>query len=447
MAGGAGVTAGPPPPPRGDVRRGEGHHGLHHHDLAHHDADEPDDADQHYGIEQHPGVHHVVGGQLHDSGLEHGPGQHHGLPHYGVGHHVRALSVRARQLMGGLVSAPFGNAVDDLCGPCVLADALALGRPGLLLSCLGCLAVCGVVGRQRRLWRASARCRRRPAAPEAAAAAPAADGGAPPAQFELARGETTHGVRALPEVPEEAPGHPEVLGVTRPAGSPRGTRSASDVESEEMQRATRRIIELLQQFNNVKGENFDEMKKELLTTLKRDLPKTGQMFSMLKDEATRILAWQNLPYTVVKTTVLTTGLHVSQSRQIRRVEVGEVMEVTQGPTMDPSIGIYRILGRALMDGVTGWATIAGNQGATFLMPGLSLFKVKKEIVLSEDLRDMEGAKPVKTLEEGQMLEMIEWGRTSRSMLGITRIRARAEDGSIGWATMSDNEGNVNLEPT
>mmetsp|Transcript_107893 Transcript_107893/g.292542 ORF Transcript_107893/g.292542 Transcript_107893/m.292542 type:complete len:650 (+) Transcript_107893:216-2165(+) len=163
-----------------------------------------------------------------------------------------------------------------------------------------------------------------------------------------------------------------------------------------------------------------------------------------EDDFTRFL---RVYYKVVKTIVLSDSLYIEQSKQIRRMEVGEVMEVSQGPTMDPSIGIYRILGRALMDGVTGWATIAGNQGATFLMPGLSLFKVKKEIVLSEDLRDMEGAKPVKKLEEGQMLEMIEWGRTSRSMLGITRIRARADDGSIGWATMSDNEGNVNLEPT
>jgi len=163
-----------------------------------------------------------------------------------------------------------------------------------------------------------------------------------------------------------------------------------------------------------------------------------------EDDFTRFL---RVYYKVVKTIVLSDSLYIEQSKQIRRMEVGEVMEVTQGPTMDPSIGIYRILGRALMDGVTGWATIAGNQGATFLMPGLSLFKVKKEITLSEDLRDMDAAKAVKTLEEGQMLEMIEWGRTSRSMLGITRIRARAEDGSIGWATMSDNEGNVNLEPT
>merc|ERR1712151_219882 len=143
-------------------------------------------------------------------------------------------------------------------------------------------------------------------------------------------------------------------------------------------------------------------------------------------------------YKVVKAIVLSDSLYIEQSKQIRRMEVGEVMEVAQGPTMDPSIGIYRILGRALMDGVTGWATIAGNQGATFLMPGLSLFKVKKDIVMSEELRDVDGVKTVKALEEGQILEMIEWGRTSRSMLGVTRIRARAEDGSIGWATMSDN---------
>mmetsp|Transcript_120192 Transcript_120192/g.326166 ORF Transcript_120192/g.326166 Transcript_120192/m.326166 type:complete len:149 (+) Transcript_120192:1084-1530(+) len=137
-----------------------------------------------------------------------------------------------------------------------------------------------------------------------------------------------------------------------------------------MQRATRRIMQLIQQFNSVTAEDFEDLKRELVMLLKRDLPRTGQMFSMLKGEATRIIAMHSLCYTVVRTTVLTTSLSIEQGKPIRRMEVGEAMEVTQGPTMDPSIGASRILGRALKDGATGWATVAGSNGTAFLKSGV-----------------------------------------------------------------------------
>lgn len=30
--------------------------------------------------------------------------------------------------------------------------------------------------------------------------------------------------------------------------------------------------------------------------------------------------------------------------------------------LDPSVGVYRIHGKAISDGIVGWATVAGNQG-------------------------------------------------------------------------------------
>ena len=33
-----------------------------------------------------------------------------------------------------------------------------------------------------------------------------------------------------------------------------------------------------------------------------------------------------------------------------------------GPMLDPSVGVYRIHGKALRDGIIGWVTVAGNQG-------------------------------------------------------------------------------------
>merc|ERR1711920_112531 len=122
-----------------------------------------------------------------------------------------------------------------------------------------------------------------------------------------------------------------------------------------------------------------------------------------------------------------------------------VIEVSQGPMLDASVGVYRVSGKVMKDGLAGWVTVAGNQGITFLMPGGNVFKVVKQTNLTEELSNAE-EKVVRQLKEGEVLEVLDWARTSRSALGVTRIRAKARtDGAIGWATVLDNSGSNYLE--
>merc|ERR1712127_966207 len=110
--------------------------------------------------------------------------------------------------------------------------------------------------------------------------------------------------------------------------------------------------------------------------------------------------------------VISDNLLIEQSKQIRRMEIGEVMEVHQGPMLDPSVGVYRVHGKGLKDGVTGWVTVAGNQGVTFLLPGGNVFQVVKAVALTEELKDTDATNVVKQLVEGQVLEVLAWARTS-----------------------------------
>jgi hypothetical protein len=151
-------------------------------------------------------------------------------------------------------------------------------------------------------------------------------------------------------------------------------------------------------------------------------------------------------YKVVRHCVLSDNLQIEQSSQIRRMDVGEVIEVHRGPTLDTSVNVYRVFGKCIRDGINGWATIAGNTGVTFLMPGGRIFTVKIGVNLTEELKDVEGEKTIRKLNEGEVLEVLEWARTSRSALGVTRIRARAQlDNSIGWATTVGNDEQIYLE--
>jgi len=69
---------------------------------------------------------------------------------------------------------------------------------------------------------------------------------------------------------------------------------------------------------------------------------------------------------VVKATVLTDGLSISDSKTIRKLSEGEVIEVLQFQTKDESVGVKRIKGKAKQDKATGWITVSGNQGTNFL---------------------------------------------------------------------------------
>merc|ERR1719382_1940618 len=151
-----------------------------------------------------------------------------------------------------------------------------------------------------------------------------------------------------------------------------------------------------------------------------------------------------LYYKVVKDIVLSDGLLIPESGQIRRMMIGEVMECNQGPVIDPTVGVYRIQGRVFKDGIAGWATVLGNQGVTFLAAGGSIYRVLKQVNMSADIKDMEGS--IRKLREGEVLQVLDWGRTSRSALGVTRIKARCpDDGTVGWSTIVGNDGTAFLE--
>lgn len=118
-----------------------------------------------------------------------------------------------------------------------------------------------------------------------------------------------------------------------------------------------------------------------------------------------------------------------------------------GPRVDASVGVSRLLVKALKDGTQGWATIAGNQGITFLVPGGRVFKVKALVPFTIDLMDVDGNEAVRKLQVGEFLEVMEWARTSKSIMGVTRIQARAtRDGAIGWVSVIGSDGTTFLDP-
>merc|ERR1711879_43578 len=73
-------------------------------------------------------------------------------------------------------------------------------------------------------------------------------------------------------------------------------------------------------------------------------------------------------YSCVKETLLTDGLSVQDSKTVRRLAKGEVLEVLEFPKKDASADVKRIKGKAKLDGAIGWTTIASSSGTAFLEP-------------------------------------------------------------------------------
>ncbi|CAE8656538.1 unnamed protein product, partial [Polarella glacialis] len=73
-------------------------------------------------------------------------------------------------------------------------------------------------------------------------------------------------------------------------------------------------------------------------------------------------------YTCVKETLLTDGLSVQDSKTVRRIAKGEVIEVLEFQKKDASADVKRIKGKAKLDGASGWITVSSNAGTSFLEP-------------------------------------------------------------------------------
>jgi len=153
--------------------------------------------------------------------------------------------------------------------------------------------------------------------------------------------------------------------------------------------------------------------------------------------------------------MLTTGFGIKDSGTVRRIEVGEIVEVLKGPFEEEAVKVQRVFVKAMKeDGAEGWVSLAGNQGTTFLVEGGNLFKVVADTILTETfLLDGSGPKATtrmnagmtRKLKAGEILEVREWPRLEE-VSGLTRMKCRCRnDGAVGWVTLVGNTGSVFVE--
>jgi len=153
---------------------------------------------------------------------------------------------------------------------------------------------------------------------------------------------------------------------------------------------------------------------------------------------------------VTKDTVLTDVMNIKEGKPLRRLEVGEVLAVLEGPLREEDAEVMRVRCKAMSDSVEGWCTVAGSHGTTYLADGGYHFKVVKETILTEcfevgAVKDPSKKMPTRKLKEGEIIEVREWP-VKQETTGLVRMQCRAMlDGRVGWATTVGNTGTVYIE--
>jgi len=142
-----------------------------------------------------------------------------------------------------------------------------------------------------------------------------------------------------------------------------------------------------------------------------------------------------------KEIALTTEAEVKGSTSIRKLEVGEMVEVLNSRSTDASVGVERVKCRSLKDFKEGWVTLRGNQGTAFLeRTGKPFVLVQAAAPLSEDCKA--DSAQLRDLRPGEILEVLQ-GPCPEPAKEVQRVRGKcAQDGKIGWLTMTDAQGPV-----
>jgi len=118
---------------------------------------------------------------------------------------------------------------------------------------------------------------------------------------------------------------------------------------------------------------------------------------------------------------------------VRMLEVGEELQVTEGPKDEKVPGDTRVKVRCLSDGAVGW--MSRKQG--FVKAWTPNYKVVENVTMHGS-RAIEGATEVRELKKGDAVELLEGPVAEGKAL---RIKCFTQtDRVVGWVTLTDGEG-------
>jgi len=191
------------------------------------------------------------------------------------------------------------------------------------------------------------------------------------------------------------------------------------------------IIEILDFGNKEENSGLTRAKCRALADSKEG------WVSLQGNQGTSFLEKCAKPYHCCKEADIQSGFD-SSSPVVRKTQLGEVLEVLEGPRQEDTIEVLRARCKALKDGKVGWLTFDDRSGSSPLE--LMKFLVCKQSIAFTNSFDIGEGKAIRKLDVGEILEPLEEPRTD-SKRGFARVKARAKrDGKEGYVTLKGNQG-------
>merc|ERR1712151_1476873 len=95
---------------------------------------------------------------------------------------------------------------------------------------------------------------------------------------------------------------------------------------------------------------------------------------------------------------ITTTFDIAEGKAIRKLEVGETLEILEEQKQDTARNLTRVKTKAKNDGKEGWVTVKGNQGTAYVEETDKHYICKHSVALDQKFET--GSANIRTIEEG-----------------------------------------------
>jgi len=139
-------------------------------------------------------------------------------------------------------------------------------------------------------------------------------------------------------------------------------------------------------------------------------------------------------YSCTSSVAMTDNMDIKDCKVLRKLVVGELFTVEEGPVEVKEAGVTRVKGRCLKDDLVGWITIKGNAGTQFAEASSKHFCVLSEVPLTKAFPTAKCGEEVRKLAKGEAMQVLE-GPKEESFTPEVRVKVKAlTDGAVGWIT-------------
>merc|ERR1712186_95484 len=138
-------------------------------------------------------------------------------------------------------------------------------------------------------------------------------------------------------------------------------------------------------------------------------------------------------YSCTSSVAMTDNMDIRDCKLIRKLGVGELFTVEEGPVEEKDAGITRVKGKSAKDEKVGWITIKGNAGTVYAEPSAKHYCVLEDTLLSKKFASSSsGDDEIRMLVKGEAMHVLE-GPKEEAFPAETRIKVKAlSDGGVGW---------------